>query len=128
MHYALPSLFTLSKPGNITRRPCPNNTAPPDLPSRGNLVAIETEFVFVQHERSTLTSKGSKVTVTKGRSVLAWVSAIDCWQVWVLSVIIDNYVLLTDPVVNYLRQHLEIIQEDLDLVQSSRHLVTMRAA
>jgi len=68
VHYALPGLFTLSKPGIITRRLYPNNTPPPNLPSWGNLVAIETEFVFVQHERS--------------------------------SVIIDDYVLLTDPVVN----------------------------
>ena len=96
-----------------------------DLPGRGDIVAIDAEFVLVQHEESILNANGSKVTVNEGRHALARVSVIDCRGG---NVIIDDYVLPHEPVVDYLTRFSGIHPNDLDRVNSPHHLVTMRSA
>jgi len=103
----------------------------PDIPQKGDLVAIDAEFVSVQHEESILTSTGSKVTLTEGRHALARVSVVHCRSDTVL---IDDYVLPQEPVVDYLTRFSGINPGDLDPSSSSSHnnshraLVTMRTA
>lgn len=96
-----------------------------DLPGKGDIVAIDAEFVLVQHEESIINEYGSKVTTKEGRHALARVSVIDCNSG---DVIIDDYVLSQEPVVDYLTRFSGIHPSDLDPANSPHHLVTMRTA
>ena len=97
----------------------------PDIPSKGNLLAIDSEFVSVAHEESFLADNGSKVTVTEGRNSLARVSVLDCRT---NSIFMDDYVLPQEPVVDYLTRFSGIRPEDLDPGSSRHNLVAMRTA
>ena len=95
------------------------------LPGSGDLVAIDTEFVCVQHEESSLTASGAKSIITEGRSALARVSVIDCRTG---GVIIDDYVLPQEPVLDYLTRFSGIEPADLDRERTRHHLVTSHTA
>mmetsp|Transcript_35922 Transcript_35922/g.54618 ORF Transcript_35922/g.54618 Transcript_35922/m.54618 type:complete len:534 (-) Transcript_35922:49-1650(-) len=99
--------------------------SPSDLPGEGDLVAIDAEFVRVQHEESIITATGSKKTINEGRNALARMSIIDCRTG---SVIIDDHILPREPVLDYLTRFSGIHQSDLDPSKSPHHLVTLRDA
>lgn len=95
------------------------------LPSQGDLIAFDAEFVSVQEEESTLTKKGSKVTLREVRHAVARISVIDCKS---KKIIIDDHVLPQEPVVDYLTRFSGIVAKDLDPVQSPHHLISTRSA
>jgi len=97
----------------------------PDLPRKGDLLAIDAEFVSVQHEDSYLSANGSKVTVTEGRHALARVSVVICQT---NTVLIDDYVLPEEPIVDYLTRFSGVQQHDLDPITSTHHLVNLMTA
>jgi len=101
----------------------PNLVLPHDLPGKNELIAIDTEFVLVQHEQSTLKPNGSKVTITEGRHNLARVSVVNCQNQQIL---IDDFVLPQEPVVDYLTRFSGIRPKDLDPMTSERSLVPLR--
>ena len=78
----------------------------------------------MQHEESSLTATGSKVTLREGRHALARMSIIDCRTG---EVIIDDHVLPREPVLDYLTRFSGLREGDLDL-DSPHHLVTTRNA
>lgn len=79
----------------------------------------------MQQEESVLTDTGSKVTVREARNTLARISLIDCRN---NSVIIDDYILPREPVVDYLTRFSGIVAKDLHPKHSPHHLITMRSA
>lgn len=95
------------------------------LPIAGQLLAFDAEFVSVQEEESTLTEAGSKLIVRETRYAVARISVIDCDSGTVL---IDDYVLPRERVVDYLTRFSGIVAEDLDPKQSNHHLISTRAA
>lgn len=95
------------------------------MPGKGDLVAIDAEFVCVQQEESLLTSSGSKEIISEPRNALARLSIIDCQT---NQVIIDDYVLPMEPVVDYLTRFSGIVQTDLDPSNSPHSLVTPQEA
>jgi PAB-dependent poly(A)-specific ribonuclease subunit 2 len=96
-----------------------------ELPGKGEICAIDTEFVSVQSEDSVLTANGGKIVTMDARSALARISVIDCRNG---QVIIDDYVLPQEPVVDYLTRFSGITPVDLDPLVSPRHLVSTRTA
>lgn len=96
-----------------------------DLPGKGDLVAIDAEFVCVQAEQSIMTYSGSKEIVSEARNALARLSMIDCRT---NNVIVDDYVLPREPVVDCLTRFSGIRESDLDQSTSPHHLVTPEAA
>lgn len=102
-----------------------NYSVATDLPGEGDLIAFDAEFVSVQEEKSVMTATGSKVTVREARSSLARMSVIDCRTG---KVIIDDYVLPNEPVVDYLTRFSGVVESDLDSKRSPHNLVTMRSA
>lgn len=70
-----------------------------NLPGKGDLVAIDAEFVCVQSEESHITSSGSKEITSEARNALGRLSIINCQT---NEVIIDDYILPREPVVDYL--------------------------
>jgi PAB-dependent poly(A)-specific ribonuclease subunit 2 len=95
------------------------------LPGNGDLVAIDAEFVCVQQEESLITSSGSKEITSEPRNALARLSIIHCQT---NEVIIDDYVLPMEPVVDYLTRFSGIVQTDLDPNSSPHSLVTPQEA
>ncbi|KAL7524898.1 hypothetical protein ACHAXR_000765, partial [Thalassiosira sp. AJA248-18] len=96
-----------------------------NLPTEGDLVAIDAEFVCVQPEESLITSSGSKEIISESRNALARLSIISCQT---NEVIIDDYVLPREPVVDYLTRFSGIQKIDLDSKSSPHHLVTPQEA
>jgi len=72
-----------------------------------------------------LTENGGKIVTMDARSALARISVIDCRSG---RVIIDDYVLPQEPVVDYLTRFSGITSNDLDPLVSPRHLVNTRTA
>lgn len=95
------------------------------LPGQGDLIAFDAEFVAVQEEESVLDERGSKVTVRESRLALARVSVVDCQSG---TIILDDYVLPCEPVVDYLTRFSGITASDLDPKTTPHHLITMQSA
>ena len=96
-----------------------------NLPKRGDLVAIDAEFVCVQPEESFISYSGSKEMISEPRNALARLSVINCQT---NEVMIDDYVLPQEPVVDYLTRFSGIRSSDLDAKSSPHHLVTPQEA
>jgi PAB-dependent poly(A)-specific ribonuclease subunit 2 len=107
-----------------TGRPPDYNTKN-DLPGAGDLIAFDAEFVSVQEEESVLTNTGSKLVTRETRYALARFSVIDCHSG---NIILDDYVLPCEPVVDYLTRFSGIVEGDLDPKNSPHHLISMRSA
>lgn len=88
-------------------------------------MAIDAEFVCVQPEESLITSSGSKEITSEPRNALARLSIINCQT---NEVIIDDYILPREPVVDYLTRFSGIRQNDLNANSSPHHLVTPHEA
>ena len=95
------------------------------LPGQGDLIAFDAEFVSVQEEESILDERGSKVTIREGRLALARMSVIDCRSG---TVILDDYILPCEPVVDYLTRFSGITASDLDPKTTPHHLISMQSA
>jgi PAB-dependent poly(A)-specific ribonuclease subunit 2 len=95
------------------------------LPGKGDLVALDAEFVSVQDEESNLSETGSKLTIRETRHALARLSVLNCSD---RSIIFDDHVLPREPVVDYLTRFSGIVAGDLDPKQSPHHLITYRSA
>ena len=95
------------------------------MPGEGDLIALDAEFVSVQEEDVEMSEFGDKIVIRETRHVLARVSVIDCRSD---RVIIDDYVLPKEPVVDYLTRFSGIHPGDLDPKTSPHHLITARTA
>lgn len=91
------------------------------LPSKGDLVAIDAEFVCVQPEQSLMLPSGSKEITSEARNALARLSIINCQT---NETIIDDYILPMEPVVDFLTRFSGIRPNDLDVNISPHHLST----
>ena len=78
------------------------------MPSKGDCLAIDAEFVCVQPESSFY--EGSKKVLRESRNALARLSIISCDTDEIL---LDDYVLPNEPVVDYLTRFSGIRQADL---------------
>jgi PAB-dependent poly(A)-specific ribonuclease subunit 2 len=96
-----------------------------DLPGAGDLVALDAEFVSIQEEDTEMSESGDKIIIRETRHALARISVIDCRTD---RVIIDDYVLPKEPVVDYLTRFSGIHPGDLDPKTSPHHLITARTA
>ena len=88
-------------------------------------MAIDSEFVSVAHAESVLSDDGSRVTSLEGRYSLARLSMFDCQPNRVL---MDDYVMQKEKVVDFLTRFSGIRPEDLDISSSRHNLVAMRTA
>jgi PAB-dependent poly(A)-specific ribonuclease subunit 2 len=110
---------------SISTGRAPDFIAKNDLPGAGDLIAFDAEFVSVQEEESVLTNTGAKLITRETRYALARVSIIDCRSG---SIMVDDYVLPCEPVVDYLTRFSGTVEGDLDPKNSPHHLISMRSA
>ncbi|RQM24821.1 hypothetical protein B5M09_001115 [Aphanomyces astaci] len=95
------------------------------LPKRGDRVAIDTEFVIVEMEEATLQTDGTRVVIKESRQSLARVSVIHGETD---AVIVDDYILPNEPVVDYLTRFSGLTAEDLDPTRSRHAVVSLKTA
>lgn len=120
-----PEIMRTQSLTNSVKSPHAPNQRPNVLPSEGDYIAFDAEFVSVQEEMSTLAENGAKVTIQEPRHVIARISIIDCTT---RAIIIDDHVVPREPVVDYLTRFSGIIEKDLDPKSSTKHLISTRAA
>lgn len=96
-----------------------------NLPARGSAIAIDTEFVAVAVEDKVLDRDGTHRVTQEARQALARISAVDATTG---SVVIDDYILQTEPVVDFKTRFSGLTQADLDPLTSVHNLVQLRTA
>ncbi|KAG5185156.1 exonuclease-domain-containing protein [Tribonema minus] len=117
--FSIPS-FAQNSPGG--RKPA---IPPEKLPGEGAVVALDAEFVCLEMEEVRLRSDGSRVVTKPARQGLARVSVVDAEG----QVIIDDYIIQTEPVLDHLTRFSGVVAEDLNPFLSQRpSLVPLRAA
>ena len=94
------------------------------LPGKGDLVAFDGEFVSVEAARTAVNAEGKRVARSVGRQFLARISVIDQAK----EVLVDDYVLPTETVVDYLTRFSGIVEDDLSAATSRHPLVQNRTA
>lgn len=102
----------------------PNDEAPRPLTP----VGIDAEFVALQREEIEIKADGTRETIRPSRLGLARVSVLRGDGPDVDLPFIDDYIAITEPVVDYLTQHSGISPGDLDRQTSQRILVSLKIA
>lgn len=101
---------------------------PTEKIDHGTRVAIDCEFVAVQKEETVLNAKGHRIVVRPSRLTLARVSCVRGDGPYKYRPFIDDYILTSEPVVDYLTQFSGIRPGDLERNSSTHHLTTLKSA
>ena len=118
--FSSPSLST-APPRSLSFTPLP----PSQLPGRGDVIGIDAEFVQLEMEKASIREDGTRVVSKEGRQALARLSVLDAREDVVM---MDDYVLPSEPVMDYLTRFSGLTREDLDPSLCRHHLVTARTA
>lgn len=111
----------------ITSRPF----SPNELPLKPNsLVAIDAEFVSINKEETEIRSDGTKSMIRPSQLSLARVSVLRGFGEGSLMGLpfIDDYIAITEPVMDYLTEFSGIKPDDLNPETSKHTLVPLKAA
>lgn len=118
----IPQVLNARSLSNKTAR---SNSRVPDKIEKGDRIAFDAEFVCVQEEEATLAEDGSKMVLRETRHALGRISLLDCKT---RGVILDDHVLPTERVVDYLTRFSGIVAEDLDRSKTTHNLISTRNA
>jgi PAB-dependent poly(A)-specific ribonuclease subunit 2 len=99
-----------------------------EQPLPGTQVGIDAEFVALQREEIEIKADGTRETIRPSRLGLARVSVLRGDGPDTDLPFIDDYIAVTEPVVDYLTQHSGISPGDLDRQTSSYILVSLKVA
>lgn len=94
-----------------------------ETPGKGTVFALDCEFVMVSRDEADIFEDGTRQVVIPARLVLARVSVIRGSGRLKGTALIDDYVAVREPVVDYLTRFSGISEGDLD-VERSRHTVS----
>lgn len=98
-----------------------------NLPKRGDIVAIDSEFVSLGAEEAEIKTDGSRVVINPCHFSLARVSVIRGQGLMAGEPFIDDYIVTSEQVVDYLTRYSGISPGDLDPKISKHHLTTLKA-
>jgi PAB-dependent poly(A)-specific ribonuclease subunit 2 len=99
-----------------------------EQPSLGTPVGIDAEFVNLQREEIEIKADGTRETIRPSRLGLARVSVLRGKGAEADLPFMDDYIAITEPIVDYLTQHSGISPGDLDRQTSSHILVSLKVA
>ena len=96
------------------------------MPGKGDLVAIDAEFVSLQKEQAEIRSDGHRSTTKPAHMACARISLVYGSGPQKGQVIVDDYIKMSEPVVDYLTKYSGIYPGDLDPGISTKHLTTLK--
>jgi PAB-dependent poly(A)-specific ribonuclease subunit 2 len=106
------------------------------IPSKGELIAFDAEFVSVELENAEVNAEGQRVTVSEARQNVARISLVrggprilgDGMESPPMEVIADDYIIPSETTLDYLTRFSGIIAEDLQPGVSRHAVVHNRTA
>ncbi|KAI9690962.1 MAG: poly(A)-specific ribonuclease [Bathelium mastoideum] len=99
-----------------------------EVPRPGMPVAIDAEFVKLQSEEIEVKADGSRETILPSRSALARVSVLRGAGPDQGISFIDDYIAISEPIVDHLTEYSGIQPGDLDRTTSKHTLVSLKVA
>lgn len=98
-----------------------------EAPGKGSLLGLDCEFVMVSREEADIFADGTKQVVIPGRKALARVSVIRGYGDLQGKALIDDYVAVREPVVDYLTRFSGVAEGDLQVGRSKYAVSSLKS-